>query len=295
MMRPVAEAKGLEFTVHRDSPLPLRFETDSLRLRQMLVNLLSNAVKYTDQGRIDLHLLTRVSDDKQTLELEISIRDTGVGIEPDAMEMIFEPFIQAERNSRSGTGLGLSITRSFARMLGGDILVESKPGYGSCFTLIMKSISADMVEFVPPERFDLEHRRQRNFPGGGACLGGRLIQLVEDSSAIAGLVRHLLVEAGAEVRYAENGEEGTRAVLEAVRSERAPDLIIMDMQMPVMDGYTATMKLRKMDIKVPIVALTAFTLSEDHEKCLAAGCDAYLTKPIDPTRFVAQIAACLES
>jgi signal transduction histidine kinase/CheY-like chemotaxis protein len=296
MMRLLAQERGLEFKVHLDGPLPLQFETDSLRLRQMLVNLLSNAAKYTDQGRVELFLHTRVDEKQHLLEVVIAVEDSGIGIEPGAMEAIFEPFIQAERDShrRGGTGLGLSISRSFARMLGGDISVESAPGRGSRFTLRIPCGPIDRVICVSADRFDLDHRRRRSSRRPGPSLDGKAVQVVEDSSAIAGLLRHLLVEAGAEVRHAENGEMGVGAVLDAIGSGAAPDLIIMDMLMPVMDGYSAARELRNRGVRIPIVALTAFTLADDHEKCLAAGCDAYLSKPIDPARFVSQIASCME-
>jgi signal transduction histidine kinase/ActR/RegA family two-component response regulator len=294
MTRPVAEAKGLEFTVHQSGLLPRRIETDALRLRQTLLNLISNAIKYTRTGTIGLHLEGQQNAANGDLILRFAISDTGIGIDPANLESIFEPFTKLKHHAQpsEGSGLGLSISRSFARVLGGDIQVNSQPGQGSKFTLVLNCGPVDRAACMAPEHFSFEPRKRRP-RRANASLSGRSIFLVEDSAAIAGLVRHLLESAGAEVRYAGNGELAVREILADLQAGTLPDLVIMDMLMPVMDGYTATALLRGEGVAVPIVALTAFALDDDREKCLAAGCNAYLSKPLNPATFIDQVASCL--
>lgn len=178
-------------------------------------------------------------------------------------------------------------------MLGGDIVVVSEPGQGSRFHLNLPGGPLESTMCVSPDQFELDQGPRRKARRSQKSLHGRIVQLVEDSMAIAALVRHLLVEAGAEVRHAEDGEQGIKAVLESITSGSAPDLILMDMQMPVLDGYSAAAELRRQGVEIPIVALTAFALADDQQKCLAAGCSSYLSKPIDPGRLVSQVEDCL--
>jgi signal transduction histidine kinase/CheY-like chemotaxis protein len=267
LMRPHAEDKGLTLTVEVPGSVPLIIQTDAVRLRQALVNLVSNAVKYTSEGGIQLILSSEPSATTGDLEVMIDVRDSGIGISPAERERVFEPFIRSSeaRFTAPGTGLGLAISREFAR---------------------------HSTVCVSPRHFLLAERKPGR-QGETVRLDGVIVHLVEDSSAIASLIRHLVEEKGAEFRHSANGQDGVWDILAAIREGRGPDLVLMDMLMPVMDGYEAARRLREAGVEVPIVAMTAFTLTDDRDRCLAAGCDVYVTKPINPARFIGQLSACL--
>jgi CheY-like chemotaxis protein len=296
LMKPHAKQKGLDFDVEVRGPLPLTIETDALRLRQTLVNLISNAVKFTDTGKIILGLQSTASISSGQLELIIELEDTGIGIATDELDRIFQPFVQMDRASdRSiGTGLGLSISRNFARLLGGDLKVESELGRGSKFVMNIECGALDKTICVAPNNFELDTRQRKKRMGPDARMDGVRVHLVEDSMSIALLTRHLLEETGALVNHSVNGKKGVEDILHAVGKGEPPDLILMDMMMPVMDGYTATAVLREEGIKIPIVAMTAFTFLDDREKCLDSGCDLYISKPINPANFVSQLKVCID-
>jgi signal transduction histidine kinase/CheY-like chemotaxis protein len=294
LMRPHAEEKGLTLTVEVPGSVPLIIQTDAVRLRQALVNLVSNAVKYTSEGGIQLILSSEPSATTGDLEVKIDVRDSGIGISPAERERVFEPFIRSSeaRFTAPGTGLGLAISREFARLLGGDIELQSSPGEGSTFRLRISGGAMDSTVCVSPRHFLLAERKPGR-QGETVRLDGVIVHLVEDSSAIASLIRHLVEEKGAEFRHSANGQDGVWDILAAIREGRGPDLVLMDMLMPVMDGYEAARRLREAGVEVPIVAMTAFTLTDDRDRCLAAGCDVYVTKPINPARFIGQLSACL--
>jgi len=295
LMQPHASKKGLECVVEARGPLPLTIETDALRLRQALVNLLSNAIKFTDNGKIIIGLQSTANIGSGQLDLTIELEDTGIGIEADQLEQIFQPFTQVDKESGAsmGTGLGLSITRNFARILGGDLRVTSEVGKGSKFTLQIACGNLDKTVCVAPHLFKLGKRKQKTHGRADARMDGVNVHLVEDSASILLLTRHLLEEAGARVSHSSNGKEGVEDIMAAHEEGQTPDLIVMDMMMPVMDGYTAATKLRENGIAVPIVAMTAFTFLDDREKCLASGCDVYISKPINPSNFVSKLSACI--
>ena len=295
LMCPRAQEKGLQFEVAIKGPLPLTVETDSLRLRQTLVNLLSNAVKFTETGGIKVNLHSTANIGSGQLEVTFEIEDTGIGITAESLDRIFEPFIQIESEPHQdvGTGLGLSISRKFARLLGGDIIVESKPGYGSKFKMNIQCGPLNEIVCVAPHLFKIESKKQAERGEEVTQMDGVKVHVVEDSSSIALLVRLLLENAGAHVNHSVNGKEGVEAILRAAEQGQLPDVIVMDMLMPVMDGYTAVTRLREEGIKIPIVAMTALTIVDEREKCLASGCDVYISKPINPTNFVQQVSACI--
>ena len=295
LMRPHAVNKGLTFDVDIRGPLPLLIHTDALRLRQTLLNLLSNAIKFTGQGGITLDVQSTANINSGQLELIFEVQDTGIGISADLLEQVFEPFVQAERGSENniGTGLGLSISRRFAQLLGGDLRVKSRAGQGSRFILTIEAGPLDETVCVAPDQFELDSKHPEKRQRVKARLDGVNIHIVEDTAAIALLIRHLLEDAGATVSHSSNGEKGVREILAAVEEDDSPDLILMDMMMPVMDGYTATSKLREHGVQTPIVAMTAFTFLDDREKCLASGCDLYISKPINPATFIEQLSGCL--
>ena len=293
LMQPHAHKKGLECFVETRGPLPLTIETDALRLRQALVNLMSNAIKFTKQGKITLGLQSTANIASGQLELIIELEDTGIGIEAAQLERVFQPFIQLNRESNTsiGTGLGLSISRNFARLLGGGLKLESEVGKGSKFIMKIECGSLDKTVCVAPHLFSLDTRRKKPQEAVAMRMDGLRVHVVEDSVSIALLTRHLFEEADASFSHSANGKEGVDDILLAIDKGQPPDLILMDMMMPVMDGYTAAAKLREEGIKTPIVAMTAFTFLDDREKCLASGCDLYISKPINPANFISQLSA----
>lgn len=292
LMRPEIEEKDLQFHVDVDGNIPTWIMSDQLRLRQALVNLLSNAMKYTNEGEINLGVWSQKGVESEQFDLFFQVEDTGIGIEAEVSSDIFEPFVRGDHAERciAGAGLGLAMARNFARMLGGDIELESELGRGSIFTLHIVCGTVDDSPGVGPQHFESDVTNVDNTMNVSAQLEGRVIHVVEDSSAIATMIRYLLEDAGAEVTHSANGNHGVSHVLAARDRDALPDLILMDMQMPIKDGYAATSELRQQGIDVPIVAMTAFAFMGDKEKCLAAGCDAYMSKPIDPAKFVQQIS-----
>jgi len=295
LMRPHAEKKNLLFEVDLQGSLPVIIQTDPVRLRQILINFLSNAIKFTHEGSVVLGVHSDAIAASAELEVIIDVKDTGIGIPAEEFEQVFEPFIQTRQDHHSslGTGLGLSISRKFARLLGGDLRLESDVGKGSTFSLNVNCGPLDSTVCVAPKYFMLDEQPSHDSRPESASLDGMLVHVVEDSPAIAALVQHLLEEKGARVLHSANGAEGVKDILKSIKGCEAPDIILMDMLMPVMDGYQAARALRTKGVGVPIVAMTAFTMADDREKCLAAGCDIYLSKPLNPTRFVDQLSACI--
>jgi PAS domain S-box-containing protein len=295
MMRVRAHEKNLYFYVDYPGLVPATIRSDPTRLRQILVNLVGNAIKFTQTGGIRIACSLVDPPDASEARLRFDVVDSGIGIAADRLERIFEPFVQADSSTTrvfGGTGLGLAISRRLARALGGDIRVESQPDRGSTFTLTIETGSLLGTELLNrPNEAEWELGAERKPlsachahasvgmpPTAHVSLSGRRILLAEDGLDNQHLISHHLKKAGAEVVIAENG----RVALEkALASPQPFDLVFMDMQMPVMDGYTATAELRKRGYTHPVVALTAHAMVGDREKCLEAGCDDYMTKPID--------------
>ncbi|WP_419192988.1 PAS domain S-box protein [Kolteria novifilia] len=278
MMRIRADTKGLRLTTEYQGAVPAVVESDATRLRQILINLLSNAVKFTDAGSVVL----RVSlTDKEMIRFDVA--DTGIGLTPQQQVSIFSPFSQADASTSrrfGGTGLGLTICQRLTTLLQGTITVESKPGSGSTFSV---EIPAGRLDGVPLLEDSL---------AGGHVAGGHLadeqkkpisyrILLAEDGPDNRRLISFHLRKAGAKVILAHDGQAAVEASLAARAAGEPFDVILMDMQMPILDGYQATRVLRANGIREPIIALTAHAMAGDREKCENAGCDDYLSKPID--------------
>jgi PAS domain S-box-containing protein len=274
--RPRALEKGLEFEVIVKCPIPRFIQTDPMRLRQILSNLLGNAIKFTPAGKITMTFCSEGPEAGHLLCVEVT--DSGIGMTAEQIARLFRPFSQADESITrkfGGTGLGLTISRQLARLLGGEIEVDSKPGIGSSFTLRVEGGSFAAVEML--NKLD-----ETMFPSAAPSdnwhdvpLHGRIL-LVEDGRDNQRLLSTHLRCCGAEVVIAENGQIGVD-----LEAESSFDLILMDMQMPVMDGYTATSKLRSRGCTIPIIALTANAMAEDRKKCEASGCSDYLTKPVE--------------
>lgn len=292
LMRPRAEERGLSFNVSVAEDLPSTIRTDPLRFRQALINLLSNAVKYTVEGSVDLRVWGEWPGENKPLDLYCQVSDSGHGISAQEKDHIFEPFVRVDDPDKkiAGAGLGLAIVFNIAKLLGGNVELDTEPGKGSKFTLhITCEVVRDQADAAAEKPGTGESRANYQEPAGNQ-LAGRVIHIIEDSLAIARVIRLLLEDAGAEVRHSADGLEGVEQVLASRNQGALPDIVLMDMQMPNKDGYTAAAELRQEGVKIPIVAMTAAAFSDDRDKCLAAGCDAYLSKPIDPANFVHQIS-----
>ncbi|MSR62042.1 MAG: response regulator [Planctomycetes bacterium] len=280
-----AREKCLEFTVALEGEVPESFETDPVRLKQILVNLVGNAIKFTNSGSVAVRARQKGSaTEGHTLELRVS--DTGIGIPEPALDKLFRPFSQVNQRS-GGTGLGLQISRSLARLLGGDVAVQSVVGKGSVFTLELPLDGARGVLRALPSRQAVNSQPARALP---AVLRGKRILIVDDSFENREVLRFLLQEAGATSEMAMNGQAGVERALAAEKARTPFDAILMDMNMPVLNGFEATQALRAGGVSSPVIALTALALAGDEERCRAAGCVAYVGKPIVPSAFFDTLA-----
>ena len=291
-----AAGKGLELEVEFLGEVPETIRTDPTRLHQILLNLLGNAIKFTEMGKVRVEVgLCEVSDQHATMQFDII--DTGVGIAADQMTQIFEPFSQGDPSTTrrfGGTGLGLTISRRLAEMLGGNIQVSSVLGVGSTFGLTVDVGPLRNVRMIAPSELRvLQSEVDRQPKGAETTLPCRLL-LAEDGPDNQRLLLLLLKKAGAEVVLAENGQAAVELVMAARRNDQDYDAVLMDMQMPVMDGYDATRHLREEGFAGPIIALTAHAMTGDREKCVQAGCDDYVSKPIDRAALLRTIANHLD-
>ena len=301
--RPVAEQKGLEFTIRADEDtVPASLRTDSQRLEQILKNLLSNAFKFTEKGSVSLSIALAgpgVSFSSETLQhapsvLAFAVSDTGIGIPHTKQRIIFEAFQQADGTTSrryGGTGLGLSISREIARLLGGELHVISTPNEGSTFTLYLPETCAEYAgaadessDTVLPEVPDPLTSPTLSRPAGPprssvpSKTAPRVLIIDDDVRNIFAL-SSALEGKGLQVVYAENGKAG----LEMLASSSDIGLVLVDVMMPEMDGYETIRAIRN-DLQLrslPILAVTAKALNEDREKCMSAGASDYLPKPVD--------------
>ena len=278
----LAAEKGIGLQLVCRLPLPDTIRTDPARLRQILVNLVSNAVKFTQQGEVHLQVRTLAEGTR----LQFVVKDTGIGIPADRLQELFQPFVQVDRSDTrrfGGSGLGLAISQRLAQALGGQIEVASELDQGSAFSLTIDSGLAAGVCLSPPPAAEREAgpavARVREFSGR--------VLLAEDSTDCQMVVRFLLKKRKLDVDLAADGQVACE-LAEQSRSEGRPyDLILMDMQMPRLNGFEATRWLRQQGWRGPIVALTAYAMAGDRERCLQAGCDDYLAKPISMNEFQA--------
>lgn len=271
LVREAAASKGLALEVACDPSLPARVRTDALRVRQILVNLVGNAIKFTSRGGVRVG----VSPGPAPGEIRFEVRDTGVGIAWDRIRELFQPFVQvgpAGASRLAGAGLGLSISRRLARLLGGDIEVESELGKGSVFTLTIRA-----------------ERAGSRVAGSG--LAGRRVLLVEDGPDNRALFAELLRRAGAVVSIASEGREG----IEAVRRDAGIELIVMDVDLPDVSGVEAARAIAGMGRGIPILAMTAHATPGLEGACLGAGCVELVRKPVSREAFLEACSRALEA
>jgi CheY-like chemotaxis protein len=255
---------------HRD----IFMKTDPFRLRQIMVNLLNNAIKFTEKGSVEFGYT--VKDDTQ---VEFFVKDTGVGLSRDELNMIFERFKRARKSEERnivGTGLGLAISKNLVQLLGGEMWVDSVAGTGTTFIFVLPYLKPAIL---PAGRSD-NYQYETNYDWHGKTL-----LIAEDDHNSYKFLRELLLKTRAAVLHADDGKKAWEAVQEPVHI----DLVIMDIQMPEMDGFEATKRIKKLKPHLPVIAQTAFAMSGDREKIQQAGCDDYISKPVDGNQLLAVI------
>jgi PAS domain S-box-containing protein len=274
-----AKDKGIELEIIVDENVPDIIRTDALRLRQILINIIGNAIKFTARGKVSLEIKCVDVDDRKDC-LWFTVKDSGIGIKPDQVGKLFAPFSQADVTSKrkyGGTGLGLALSKRLAMLLGGDlVLTESVPEVGSTFVI---SIDPGNVQNKIRETLRLKQSMPQI-----ENLHGIKILLAEDSPDNQLLASRFLRLAGASVDVVNNGKEAIELL-----GQKKYDVVLMDLQMPVMDGYEATAALRKNGFKGKILALTAHASNEEREHCLRSGFDGHIKKPIDRNILIDQV------
>lgn len=310
LMRVKADEKSLSLDAYKLTPIPKTLYTDPVRLRQVMVNLVGNAIKFTKEGKVQL----QIRFDPEMEQVHFVVRDTGRGMSAQQTEKLFGAFEQGDTTTTrefGGTGLGLHISHRLASMLNGEITCESTLGHGSTFTLVINIESVSPEHLIPAGPIKIVREQPTNssltaaahYPQEDARtiplpLQNLHVLLAEDGKDNQRLINHHLTKAGATVTIVDNGQQAIQALsvngkIDGPLIANPPyDLLLTDMQMPEMDGYTAVRRLRLLGSTLPIIALTANAMREDADKCLAAGCDAYASKPIDRDKL---IAVCLQA
>ncbi|MCB9852370.1 MAG: response regulator [Phycisphaerales bacterium] len=296
LMRERASAKSVNLSVNFLTPIPDRITSDPTRLRQILINLIGNAIKFTMDGevRVDVELI----EDADEPQLSFNVVDTGIGMSEDQLKLIFNPFVQADSSTTrkfGGTGLGLAVSKRLAEVLGGDISVQSTVGEGSAFALRIPAGNFDRSRMVEAPQEAEAGPMPDVRVGSSDVLRDVRILLAEDGADNQRLLSLILRKAGADVTVVGDGRKAVDSALAMERDGIPFDAILMDMQMPVLDGYGATRELRNADYEYPIVALTANAMGGDRERCIEAGCDDYVTKPIDRPRLLETVRSVVSN
>ncbi len=287
-MRRSEYGTSLEFSL--EGELPQLITTDFARLRQVLVNLIGNAIKFASGGTVKATFRSWHGDHQEAVSgqttLSVTVEDNGIGISDEQLAILFKPFSQADStivHRFGGTGLGLSISKRLVEALGGTIHVDSKLGDGSKFEIRIPVDPAAEWGWI-----DVSNRESMNsnrptpvaLPSGPSSLHAKVL-ICDDMRDVRFVAQHFLRKAGCEIQVAENGQQAVDLIQDAARQGQPFDLVLMDVQMPVMGGVEAVGKLRELEIDLPVVALTADAMKGTRRKLLAAGFDDYLTKPLD--------------
>ncbi|TWT54884.1 Autoinducer 2 sensor kinase/phosphatase LuxQ [Rubripirellula amarantea] len=283
-----AKERGLELEVRYEGQIPRIIESDGKRLKQILINLVGNALKFTHDGRVEMVISMR--DDK----LGIDVIDSGIGMSSEQQDRLFQPFTQADSlitQQFGGTGLGLAISQRLAAMLGGAISCESKLGCGSKFTVTFSTGNFPGMEMIQPG--SLAETSPSSALNGESVVLDCEILIVDDRRDIRFLSKQILSKAGAKITEAEDGLLGIQAVKKRMANGSNFDLILLDMQMPNLDGYETAKQLRQMGFLSPIIALTADAMQGDMNRCIQSGCNDYLSKPIDKGAMLQMVSRFL--
>ena len=289
-MRPLAFNKKIDLVIDSSQDVPEIMTGDPLRIKQCLVNLIGNAVKFTEEGYV--RLIASFQNDGDLEFVTFKVEDSGIGIPEDKLKLIFSSFSQADGSTSrkyGGTGLGLSITSNLVELMKGEITVESKLNEGSVFAIKIPTtvIEDTSQKMVADERYEEDN----NVQSSSGVFRGKKILVVEDNLANQELIETYLKPTGAKFVIVDNGLEGIKVWLD----DDSFDIILMDMQMPVMNGYDATEQLRSAKCEVPILALTANAMQGDSDKCIRAGCDCHIPKPLDQGYLINVIKKYLKS
>ncbi|MBI3861594.1 MAG: response regulator [Planctomycetia bacterium] len=299
LMKVRSDAKGLTLEVEYNGPIPESIYSDPTRLRQALLNLVGNAIKFTEVGGVRICIGLETNGNLKPC-LRFDVFDTGIGMTKAELDRLFRPFTQADSSMArrfGGTGLGLTISKRLVEMLGGTISVRSDAGRGSRFTITVTTGSlAGVTMFENSSQCRLDQRPIPP-PVVETKLPACRVLLADDGPDNQRLISFILRKAGATVEVVENGQLAFERIMEsdgvgqrAADTKPPIDVVVMDMQMPVLDGYEASRRLRAANYTGPIIALTAHAMAGDRERCLAAGCTEYAVKPVDRQRLVELVA-----
>ncbi|QGT98735.1 hypothetical protein SYNTR_0142 [Candidatus Syntrophocurvum alkaliphilum] len=276
-LRPLMQKKGLKSHIHISSNVPIMILGDEGKLKQVLTNIVCNAFKFTPEGEVNIYVSKHSREYANSLfPLKISVYDTGIGIDQEKCNEIFEPFIQAKKpkiKGYEGTGLGLTISKQLIELMGGYIWCKPNEPKGSVFSIVVPVKEITNVDMIAEHKKDYDVNKQEKT---NIFKNGIKVLLAEDIKVNRKLISHMLSDLGYDVYAVANGEECVKAT-----TKWKPDVILMDMQMPILDGYEATKVIRQnRELEyIPIIALTAYAMSGDIEKCMQAGCNSYLSKP----------------
>lgn len=292
-----AEAKGLKLEASYQFPLPAEIHSDPTRIRQILINLIGNAIKFTEVGTIRLET-SYLENPGGTPQVQFTVIDQGIGMTEAQMAGLFRPFSQADSSTTrkyGGTGLGLTICKRLTDVLGGDISATSELNQGSRFNATVSTGNLEDIQLLQelPKRKSRAARASETaaqLEEQAFALKGKKVLLAEDGPDNQKLISFILKKSGAEVTVAGNGEAARKAAMRALEIGLLYDVVLMDMQMPILDGYSATRLLREQGYPGPIISLTANAMEGDREKCISVGCNDYLTKPIDRRKLVNMVA-----
>jgi CheY-like chemotaxis protein len=282
IVHPAAKGKGVEFLIQEGKDVPAYMKCDGHRLSQCLINLANNAVKFTAEGHV--YLKVRLDYHNGEPFVRFDVEDTGIGVAPDVQGRIFESFVQADGKTNrkyGGTGLGLTITKKLVEMMGGRVELDSELGKGSTFSIVLPAgVDVSNETVLDMRRVEEESRHAKKKVEESQRFSGKVL-VADDVRTNQLLAKALLEKLGLEVTIVSDGAEAVEAAKDGTY-----DLIMMDIQMPNMDGYQATHVLKdKKGVSTPIIALTANAMEGDEAKCLAEGCDGYLSKPIAPAKL----------